>query len=51
MAASVAAYFEATTNQLNVYLGVHIDPLPYIMVGSIGLVGFVAGIFSLKSNQ
>ncbi len=51
MFVSAAAYMEAANCPLNIHLGVHVDPLPYIAVGLSCFIGLLASIHYFNRNQ
>ena len=51
MFVSAAAYFEAKTDPIVAYLGVDVDPLPYIAVGFIWFIGLLASIHHFNQKQ
>ena len=48
---SIAAYMEAANCPLNIHLGVHVDPLPYIAAGLSCFIGLLASIHYFNRNQ
>jgi len=51
IAASIAAYQEAANCPLNAYLGVQVDPMPYIAIFVICFTGLLAAIHNFNRNQ